>query len=90
MEKNNGFKVIRTDEKVIGQVVEICEDGFKVVKYYMNENNTYSKKDLVTFFIKPQETSKDYWNEFKKELAKHTKLSSVYLEESVVTMLNLL
>ena len=87
---SNGLQVIGRTEKVYGKVVEVSEKGFKVVEYYDNEYATYMKKDVAIFNIQPQDNSEDYWDEFKKELAKYADLNSVYIEEPIVYMLSIL
>lgn len=90
MKMYNGFKVVKSDEKIVGKVVEISKEGFKLVEYYVNEYNTYDKRELETFNIQIQENTEETWKEFNKKLGNYVRLSSAQLEESVVSMLNLL
>lgn len=90
MKMYNGFKVVKSDEKIVGKVVEISKEGFKLVEYYVNEYNTYDKRELETFNIQIQENPEETWKEFNKKLGNYIRLGSAHLEESVVSMLNLL
>lgn len=87
MKMYNGFKVIKPDEKIVGKVVVVEKEGFRLIEYYINDYDEHKKRELETFEVQPQETSEEYWKVFVKELGVYARMGTACIEEEVFKIL---